>query len=198
MPLCPAGHTSAATDFCDTCGRRMDAPPRVPDRPPDPVESCPRCQAPRAGRYCENCRYDFSAPAGGAAAAWAAVITADRDYFDSVQETGQPGGGVEFPAAAAAREVTLTGPQMLIGRRGSGGGAGPDIDLSGPPADAGVSHRHALLTAQPGGGWSLLDTGSANGTQLNGADVTPHVATPLHDGDRIAIGRWTVLTIRAR
>jgi len=54
-----------------------------------------------------------------------------------------------------------------------------------------------VLVAQPGGGWSVLDPGSSNGTQLNGADIENGVPVPLHPGDQICIGAWTALTIQA-
>ncbi|MDR2986709.1 MAG: FHA domain-containing protein [Nocardiopsaceae bacterium] len=85
---------------------------------------------------------------------------------------------------------------MRVGRRSVSRGLEPEIDLAGPPTDPGISHLHAVLVAQPGG-WAVLDPGSSNGTQVNGADIEPGVAVPLHPGDQICIGAWTVLTISA-
>ncbi|NUS16132.1 MAG: FHA domain-containing protein [Streptomyces sp.] len=86
--LCPNGHESAATDWCDSCGMRM-APPSASygSRPPSssasssstppvspgpafghdpagaggPVQLCPACGTPREGNalFCEECRYNF-------------------------------------------------------------------------------------------------------------------------------------------
>jgi hypothetical protein len=165
------------------------------------AEPCPVCQTPRTGRFCEDCGYDFSSPPpdpqAGPPQVWTAFVTADREYFDSVQESDGPDRpAIEFPAAVPARQVRLAGAQVLIGRRRSADATPPDIDLSGPPADIGVSHRHALLVAESDGTWSLVDQGSTNGTQLNNAELAANVPTPLHDGDRISVGRWTVVTIR--
>jgi len=70
---CPQGHTSVATDYCDTCGAPIDASqatssaqatsapvPAVPAVPTG-VE-CPHCQAPNAAGalFCEACGYDFT------------------------------------------------------------------------------------------------------------------------------------------
>jgi predicted component of type VI protein secretion system len=63
--------------------------------------------------------------------------------------------------------------------------------------DPGVYHLHAVLTAEPDGGWTVLDPGSANGTLVNGHEVPAGVRVRLHDGDRVCVGAWTVLTIRA-
>jgi pSer/pThr/pTyr-binding forkhead associated (FHA) protein len=76
-------------------------------------------------------------------------------------------------------------------------GLEPEIDLTGPPADPGVSHLHAVLIAEPDGTWAVLDPGSANGTVVNSGEIVAGVRVPLHDGDRICVGAWTVLTMQA-
>lgn len=56
-----------------------------------------------------------------------------------------------------------------------------------------VSRRHAIVHAQGGGEFSLVDLGSSNGTHVNGRRVIQPVA--LHDGDVIQIGEQN-LTFR--
>ncbi|HSR86539.1 MAG TPA: FHA domain-containing protein [Streptosporangiaceae bacterium] len=186
-------------------------------------ETCPNCGVERTGQFCERCGLDFSSgtvppsgppvatslspdqaaeePQSSSAASgpsWSAIATADRDYFDQVVANGGPDAAtIEFPDYCPERRFRLSGPQMRIGRRSASRGIEPEIDLTGPPADTGVSHLHAVLTAEPDGTWALVDPGSANGTQLNGADIAAGVKVPLHDGDRISLGGWTVLTIHA-
>ena len=62
-----------------------------------------------------------------------------------------------------------------------GRGAENDVVLY----DAGVSRTHARIQLQPAG-YFLLDNGSANGTELNGAVIKG--AEKLRDGDRIRLG----------
>ncbi|MBK9697796.1 MAG: FHA domain-containing protein [Propionibacteriaceae bacterium] len=70
MPICPAGHTSSQSDFCDTCG--LPIPPQVQAPVPDvsPAASpvlaaagiiCPACQTPNVpdALFCEACGFDF-------------------------------------------------------------------------------------------------------------------------------------------
>lgn len=79
MATCPEGHTSTATDYCDTCGSVITDAGRTDDvaapsgsshrsgygnpEPPKPsgVE-CPHCQATNLPEslFCEACGYDFT------------------------------------------------------------------------------------------------------------------------------------------
>ena len=244
MPTCPAGHTSASSDFCDVCGARIGAPAGTPQAPqtlaaesPEPAEPCPQCGAARSGRFCESCGFDFDAdpepaaagsgpaapgepapppgepaPASGAAGpgaptpaqasrgpvTWTAVVASDRAYFDDVVAAGGPDAtALTYPAYSPERRFQLAGPEMRIGRRSVSQGLEPEIDLTGPPADPGVSRLHAVLIAEQGGGWAILDPGSENGTFVNGSEIATGARVPLHDGDRIHIGAWTLITISA-
>ncbi len=188
-------------------------------------ERCPQCGADRPGQFCETCGYSFAtgqgapgqaAPDGaapgegaarlgeslvaGAAAAdaWTAVVTADRAHFDRmVAAKGPDAGQLQFPANGPERRFRLSGPEMRIGRRSASRGLEPEIDLTGPPLDPGVSHLHAVLSAEPDGGWTVCDPGSANGTLVNDREIPPGARVRLRDGDRVCVGAWTVLTIRA-
>lgn len=259
MPTCPAGHTSASSDFCDVCGMRIGVPARVPAAPPAalPPEAqpsvptgpavraarCPRCRAARSGRFCESCAFDFEAagapaaavaasaapggeagsgdrstggvdvplpgtvpvltgsgpaPAASKPATWTAMVASDRVYFENVVAAGAPDAvAVEFPGYTPERRFRLAGPEMRIGRRSVSRGLEPEIDLTGPPTDPGISRLHAVLFAEPDGSWAILDPGSENGTLVNGREITAGVRLPLHDGDRIHLGAWTVITIHA-
>lgn len=75
MNVCPAGHDTAATDYCDVCGIAMGPQgtasgpsaddtgtlPVVTPAKPD-TTSCPHCSAanPANALFCEACGYDFT------------------------------------------------------------------------------------------------------------------------------------------
>jgi pSer/pThr/pTyr-binding forkhead associated (FHA) protein len=127
------------------------------------------------------------------------VVTADRDYYETVQAAGGPdAAAIAFPAYCPERRFRLSGQEVRVGRRSVSRGIDPEIDLTGPPADPGVSRLHAVLVAAPDGTWSLVDPGSENGTLLNGAEIPQGTPVPLHDGDRIHLGAWTAVTITTR
>ena len=74
------------------------------------------------------------------------------------------------------RRFRFTGDRVSIGR-----GAENDVVLN----DAGASRAHARIERR-GTAWVLLDRGSANGTQLNGAPLA--AAARLRQADRIQVG----------
>ena len=142
-------------------------------------------------------RSPSASPSSSAApGTWTAVVAADRAYFESVQAASdQDAASLVFPAFLPERRFPLTGAEVRIGRRSVSRHVEPEIDLTGPPIDTGVSRLHAVLIAGPDGNWSVVDAGSDNGTVVNGKDVPPGEAVPLRDGDRIHLGAWTVITI---
>jgi pSer/pThr/pTyr-binding forkhead associated (FHA) protein len=123
-------------------------------------------------------------------------VTADRAYHDSVQAVSIPdAASIGFPSYYAERRFPLSGTEVRIGRRSVSRGITPEIDLTGPPTDPGVSRLHAALIARSDGSWSVVDSGSPNGTLVNGSDIQPGKPVPLRDGDSIYLGAWTMITI---
>jgi hypothetical protein len=200
------------------------APAAAPDVPPEGA-TCQACGAPLAGRFCEACGHDSLTtppPAAVATAAreavpeaaaeveavpaarmpegttWTATVSADRAYFDQVMAVDGPdAGGITFPPFCPDRHFPLQGKQISIGRHSRSRGINPDIDLTGPPEDPGVSHLHALLVTGDDG-WSVVDLDSANGVTVNDDPdpLRPNTPRPLADGDRVYLGAWTRITLR--
>ncbi|MEL7235923.1 MAG: FHA domain-containing protein, partial [Chloroflexota bacterium] len=68
----------------------------------------------------------------------------------------------------------------------------PDVDLEDYEGYRfGVSRKHALF-ALLDQQLSLQDSGSANGTFLNGVRLPAHQAHKVHDGDVIQLGHMTI------
>ena len=165
--------------------------------PPDPAETQLPDLTPPSPQTVLSTSVPSAPPSPPAAAGtWTAVVAADRAYYDSVRaENDQDAKLMTFPADVSERRFPLSGTEVRIGRRSVSRRIEPEIDLTGPPTDPGVSRLHAMLIAGPDRSWSVIDPGSPNGILVNGKDVPPGKAVPLRDGDRIHLGAWTVITI---
>ena len=127
--------------------------------------------------------------------------SASADYCDTcgmrIGGSSPAAATLRFPEYWSERRFELTGDQMRIGRVSPSRGFSPEIDLTGPPTDPGVSRLHAVLIPEPDGTWAILDPGSENGTLVNGIEIATDRRVRLRDGDRVHLGAWTVLTIHA-
>jgi FHA domain len=220
---CPRCATPRTGQFCESCGFNFSGPRFTPASPPPAAPASGGYgtgqPAPASGGYgpapTAVASSSPSAPPGEAVpssasvpappsmssfpypqATWTAVVGADRAYYDHVQAlTGPEGAAVAFPTYCGERRFQLVGNQMRIGRRSVSRGLAPEIDLTGPPADPGISRLHAVLIATPDGSWAVLDPGSANGTLVNGTEIGIGDQVALRDGDRINLGAWTAITV---
>jgi len=114
-------------------------------------------------------------PAAGAAPAGVAVVGSAPTAGPLPAPTGQPK-LVGYSGPAAGKVIPLM-EALTVGRE-------PDNTLA-LPSDTTVSRKHAVFLPVPGG-WELSDSGSSNGTFVNGNRLAaPQV---LSHGDEIKIG----------
>ena len=81
----------------------------------------------------------------------------------------------------------LTKEVTVIGRPDGEMHYYPDVEID---LDDAVSRRHAEIIRRDGT-YSIVDTGSTNGTLLNGETLLAHEERPLAHGDRIRVGERT-------
>jgi len=103
---------------------------------------------------------------------------------------------------ASSSTVPLANHTALVGRSSASRDIHPEIALD---ADTGVSRRHAQLV-RDGDTLTVVDLSSTNGTYVVPSGQEPEEGTPaliagvpheLHDGDRVYVGAWSRLTVRA-
>jgi pSer/pThr/pTyr-binding forkhead associated (FHA) protein len=95
---------------------------------------------------------------------------------------GLVGAEVEVWTLEGRRVVALTTERVAVGKSGEN-----DIVLDGDPT---VSRLHAVLEMFPAG-WCVTDTGSSNGTFLNGERIWSQQR--LRHGDEVRVGRTRLL-----
>jgi serine/threonine protein kinase len=184
----------SCADFADALRDALGLDPYDPSRashppiPTLPVTMLDAASAPPA---------PSSRPAAPPApATWTAVVTVDRTYYDHIQAVNDSDtASISFPGDIPERRIPLSGAEVRIGRRSKSMGIEPEIDLSVPSRDPGVSRQHAKLVPAPDGTWTVVDLGTDNGITVNGRDVPSGDSVPLHPGDRIHLGAWTRITI---
>jgi len=219
---CPQNHESETADFCSVCGVEIVGAAATTQGAAATTSTvggtnCPDCGTPRESDrqvFCEVCRYNFQTRAAGVpvpksaaaptpaptapsaapvvapptqspvrvAARWKLEVCVDANLY------GTPNG--DAPVNQPTQSFTLFNAESMIGR------AGTEVRVQVPiHGDAGVSRRQTLLVWRPDNSLVLRDPGSANGTQVNGVEVVAGVDTPLKNGDVIAVGAWTRITV---
>jgi hypothetical protein len=105
-----------------------------------------------------------------------------------------------FPDAWVSLNIISTGDvlplagqeEVTLGRVSEGQPVVPDIDLTPYKAyEAGVSRMHAsvrMVEDQV----LITDLGSANGTRVNGMQITPHIPYPIKHGDILTLGKFKI------
>ena len=85
---------------------------------------------------------------------------------------------------ARTDEFLFNQDRVLIGRDAAS-------DLTLPDPNRMVSKQHALVERQEEA-WSVTDLGSKNLTFLNERRLIPNQPVPIHDGDRLGIGDYSI------
>lgn len=212
--ICPDGHVSTAADYCSECGVQMPVqqPPAVAAPTPGANETCPKCGAERedpSSPFCGVCGYNFNTGEGGEVVQPVQAVQNPAPEPKGLQANPAPDAGVLVAPGLTGPhidlEITFTDPAItdklhfalfaeenLIGRQSST--VKQSVPLSGA-RDQAVSARHCMINRNPDGTWIINDVGSTNGTKVNGQDLTPGIEQQLNQGDRIEIGKNTVITV---
>lgn len=144
---------------------------------------CARCghDNPDDARFCSSCGAPIGAVPEETTLTLAAVEASDvEDELEQYLEELPAGVGllVVRHGPDAGSSYRLDTDETSIGRH-------PDSDVF--LDDITVSRRHVKITKEAGGGYTLADVGSLNGTYVNRRRVD---TAPLRHGDEVQIGRY--------
>ncbi len=177
------------------------------------LATCPQCQAPvqTDARFCGQCGANLQPPAMPSPVSVPATPAppAEPPVVDPRETLSQA-----FPAPHEPTHIEKTQLQMgtarlchvqtnttielpsgldviHIGKPNDR--IPPDIDVSGFPHSEVVSRVHADIRVE-GDAYFLEDSGSANGTYINGLPLLPGNRHRLRSGDCIALGKGSLVT----
>lgn len=137
--------------------------------------SCPRCGAenPAEANFCSTCGYEFDESPHDLTQRHAVVAVDLEEMVTLVVTRG----------ALAGSRYAVGGPRTTIGRHPESG-----VFLD----DVSVSRRHAEVS-ETEHGLVITDTGSLNGTYINGERIAEAVA--LVEGDQLQIGKFKLVVV---
>ena len=138
---------------------------------------CTACQMENieGALFCEECGAQLAAEGAAPGAVAAGLVLATSD-----------GATLEIPAK----------DDVVIGREDPISDVFPDLDLTNYGGlDGGVSRRHAVIH-RSGGGLTIEDMGSTNGTYVNRKRIQPSVPQQIRAGDEVRFGK-VALSVKA-
>lgn len=187
MTKCPYCREQIPDDswFCDQCGKEL--------------KWCPECRAPKRGTECPACGetlldagkyFSLGKPAGQKAPAAPAPQTAPdiTARLDNVMNDMFSDGGFGKAATAAAGQASVpclegNGWKLTFKEGQFGRSGGIWLELA---SIAYVSGRHGQMRKN-GNNWEISDSGSTNGTYVNGSKLVPGTWVALKKGDQVKI-----------
>jgi len=157
---------------------------------------CTQCghENPASARFCSQCGHRLEVPQEGLAETTATIQIPSHTHEPE-------GDGAELSAQdTAALDALPLGSALLIVQRGPSAGSRFLLDIDEVTAgrhpdseifldDVTVSRRHAVFRRSPQG-YSVVDTGSLNGTYVNRDRVDEAL---LAGGDEVQIGKYRLV-----
>ena len=176
MIQCPECRSLIPDDsaFCDQCGKEL--------------KWCPQCGRPKRGTECPVCGSAL-VPGGkwltrGGDGVTPETVSHSLDpTADAVPPLMEPRVAQVSGATPSPASLVGNGWKLVLqeGQFGRVGGIWPE--LSSCPY---VSGRHGVI-GKDAAGWTITDSGSTNGTFVNGQKIAVGAPTPLKKGDKVRI-----------
>jgi pSer/pThr/pTyr-binding forkhead associated (FHA) protein len=141
---------------------------------------CPECgfQNPEAANYCARCGAHLVRHEESETTMTYTPEEAEEEGLGLPEGIGGPALVVRSGGGRSGETFPLEGDRITVGRS-------PDCEIF--LDDVTVSRKHAAITKNDGGGFTIEDEGSLNGTFVNKKRVE---GAQLEDGDEIQIGKY--------
>lgn len=191
MIQCPNCRAMIPDDsaFCDQCGTELMWCPECKRPKPNRGRECPVCgnDLVPGRKYLNGIMAQPQLPNPSTAGAY----TSPQTQFNPNAFVQQPQPNDAPQGTAISGANTLAGPTKIVGngwvlplREGQFGrtsGIYPEFTSCKY-----ISGRHGSFT-KTASGWMVVDSGSTNGTFVNGVRLTPGIASPIRIGDKLTI-----------
>jgi len=160
---------------------------------------CPNClhKEMHGALFCSECGAQLIFPNGVPTSSIKRTTTGFREENGKSKSPPPP---VADSEAKVSLNIIATGnvihlgleEEITLGRVSEGQPVTPDIDLTPYKAyEAGVSRMHASLRIIEDR-VMVTDLGSANGTRINGRQITSHIPYPVKHGDILTLGKFKI------
>ena len=148
----------------------------------------PECgfQNPEAANYCARCGAHLVRPDESETTMTFTPEEAEEEGLGLPEGIGGPALVVRSGGGRSGETFPLDGERITVGRS-------PDCEIF--LDDVTVSRKHAALTRNDSGSYTIEDEGSLNGTFVNGDRVE---RAPLRPGDQVQIGPHLLVFVPAR
>ena len=162
---------------------------------------CPNCHHwnEASARFCEECGFDLTTVGAGLPAPTSVPAPEESEPAAIPDPAPQTLVTPQSPAVAPAYSgvhlvLSSTGSIFKLGSLTVIGREDPtlQIDFDGYPDSKYVSHRHAQISDN-NGTFYIEDLGSANHTFVNDIRLSPGQSQPLHEGDKVRVGKIELL-----
>lgn len=159
---------------------------------------CPNCLHKEVigAMFCSECGAQLVFPKGHTTSS----ISTSTELKAKENDVKEPPARTIYPDAFMSLNIISTGDvlpiasknEITLGRVSEGQPMIPDIDLTPYKAyESGVSRLHAslrLMDEQV----MVTDLGSANGTRINGKQISSHIPHPVKHGDILTLGKFKI------
>ncbi len=159
---------------------------------------CPNCLHKEivGAMFCSECGAQLVFPKGHTTSSFTGTVeikAKETEFKEPPERTIYPDAFMSLNIISTGDIIPIAGKdEVTLGRVSEGQPMIPDIDLTPYKAfESGVSRMHASIR-QIDEQVVVTDLGSANGTRINGKQISSHIPQPVKHGDILTLGKFKI------